>query len=58
MTARSASFKQADVTRAAKGAIKAGLPVARMEIDREGKIIIVFGEGSTDEREYNPWDEA
>lgn len=40
MSNRAASFKQIDVTRAAKGALAAGLDVVRMEIDREGKIVI------------------
>jgi hypothetical protein len=37
------SFTQTDVTRAAKGAVKAGLTVQRVEIDREGKIILFTG---------------
>lgn len=40
MSNRAASFKQIDVTRAAKGALAAGLDVVRMEIDRDGKIVI------------------
>ena len=33
-------FTQADVTRAAKGAIAAGLPVSRTEIAADGRIVI------------------
>jgi hypothetical protein len=33
-------FKQCDVTRAVKGARKAGVEVIRIEIDREGNITI------------------
>lgn len=36
-----ASFKQADVTRAVKGAVAAVLSVGRVEIDRDGKIIVI-----------------
>lgn len=37
----SATFKQIDVTRAVKGALAAGLPVARIEIDHlTGKTVI------------------
>lgn len=50
-----ASFRQADVTRAAKGVAKAGLPVGRVEIDREGKIVILIADG-TATVEKNDWD--
>ena len=39
-------FKQIDVTRAARGVAVAGLPVGRVEIDREGKIVVFVGEGA------------
>lgn len=35
-------FREADVTRACKGVIKAGLTPRRAEIDRDGKIVVVF----------------
>lgn len=37
---RQIPFKQADVTRAIKGAIAAGMKVARAEIDQTGRIIV------------------
>jgi len=41
---RPVPFKQADVTRAIKGAIAAGLKVTRAEVDQSGKIIVLAGE--------------
>lgn len=34
-------FKEADVSRALKGALKAGLDVGRVEIDASGRIVIL-----------------
>lgn len=50
-----AVFKQIDVTRAAKGVVKAGLPVGRIEIDRDGKIVILVQDAPPD-TEGNDWD--
>lgn len=36
------TFKQTDVTRACKGVMAAGLKPRRAEIDRDGKIVMVF----------------
>jgi hypothetical protein len=38
-------FRQQDLTRALKGAIAAGVQIARLEIDPSGKIVIQFGNG-------------
>jgi hypothetical protein len=43
MPRRPARFLQSDVRRAVQGAMDAGLTVARVEIDQDGKIVIVFG---------------
>lgn len=56
MTARATRFRQADVTRALRGAIAAGQRVARAEIDPNGKIVIVFGAGAP--VSGNEWDEV
>jgi hypothetical protein len=44
-------FKQTDLVRALKAFRKAGLPIARAEIDRDGKIIVVAGSEQNTERE-------
>ena len=58
--ARTASpFKQRDVTRAVKAVAAAGVGIARVEIDRTGKITIIAASASqTPEqgREANEWD--
>jgi hypothetical protein len=45
MPRRPTRFLQSDVRRAIQGAMDAGLSVARVEIDQDGKIVIVSGEG-------------
>jgi hypothetical protein len=51
-------FRQTDVARAIKGAVAAGLTVQRVEVDKDGKIIVVVGQ--TDKTEpkagANEWD--
>lgn len=42
MAARRQSFSQADISRALKGAIAAGLKPSRAEITAEGKIVMSF----------------
>jgi hypothetical protein len=58
MNNRPAAFKQIDVTRAAKGVAAAGLSVGRVEIDRDGKIIILIGDanGAVSGAAKNPCD--
>jgi len=36
-------FKQRDVTKAIKATVKAGIAVGRVEIDKNGKIVMVTG---------------
>jgi hypothetical protein len=40
---RASTFRQRDVTRAIKAVVGAGVPVARVEVDKDGKIAIVAG---------------
>jgi hypothetical protein len=55
-----ALFTQADVTRALKGAKKAGYAVDRAVINRAGEIVLMFAaaEDTLRESERNPWDEV
>ena len=46
---RPARFLQSDVRRAVQGAMDAGLVVARVEVDLQGKIVIVSEEGGPKE---------
>ncbi|WP_038953943.1 hypothetical protein [Bradyrhizobium japonicum] len=38
------SFKQGDLTKALKGMVKAGVPLARVEIGVDGKIVLFAGQ--------------
>jgi hypothetical protein len=50
-------FRQQDVTRAFRAAKAAGVRVTRVEIDRDGKIVIVTADELEGERrEGNEWD--
>jgi hypothetical protein len=51
-------FRQQDVTRAFRAAKAAGVRVARVEIDRDGKIVIVTVDELEGERSEgkNEWD--
>ncbi len=54
--ARPAIFKEADLTRALKSAAKAGLPVAKFTVSKDGTLTIYTG-GNTDTSDPNPWDQ-
>ena len=49
------TFRQLDVTRAVKAVAAAGVHIARVEIDKTGKIIIITAD-MADQREANEWD--
>ena len=59
MSRSPSSFRQTDLTRAIKAARNAGVEVARAEIAKDGKIIIIIGEttGSSADIELTPDDE-
>jgi hypothetical protein len=52
-------FTQGDVTKAVKAVVKAGLPVARVEVLRDGRILVIAGQpeqGQNSEAITNEWD--
>jgi hypothetical protein len=53
------TFRQQDVTRAVKAMTAAGVDVVRVEIDKDGKIVMILGGGRAEEVETgrNEWDE-
>jgi hypothetical protein len=51
-------FKQGDVTKALKGAVNAGLSVRRVEIDRDGKIVVITGDALPSAKSGNEWDDV
>ncbi len=48
MSRAATRIKQVDVVRAVKGALAAGLTVARVEVDGSGKIVVICGEAAPD----------
>jgi hypothetical protein len=59
MSRSPSTFRQTDLTRAIRAARNAGVEVARAEIAKDGKIIIIIGEpaGSSADIELTPDDE-
>jgi hypothetical protein len=53
-----ATFKQQDLSRALKAVVTAGVKVARIEIDKAGKIVLVTGENKDTATPENEWDAA
>ena len=59
MPRRPCTFKETDLKRAVKGVRAAGVEVARVEIGKNGHIIVVPGkltETSQEDGEHNEWD--
>jgi hypothetical protein len=57
MSRRPSVFTQTDIERALKGAVRAGLKVARAEIDPNGKIVLTFTDGKI-AAAVNEWDQV
>jgi hypothetical protein len=54
------TFRQRDITAAIKAVERAGHIVARIEIEQDGKIVIIpaIPGNESEAREMNPWDEV
>jgi hypothetical protein len=53
------SFKERDLVRALRGTARAGLRAQRIEIDRDGRIVMFFGRPEQQhDAEGNEWDSA
>jgi hypothetical protein len=50
------TFRQSDLTRALKVAKAAGAD--RVEVDKQGTIVIIIGKGESAALSPNPWDDA
>jgi hypothetical protein len=58
MTRAPSTFRQQDVTRAVKAVTAAGVHIARIEIDRSGKIAIIAMAEPKRLGEDNEWDQV
>ena len=58
MSRAASTFRQTDVVRALRAARAAGLEVARYEIGKDGKIVVVTGqrEALVADADINEWD--
>jgi hypothetical protein len=56
------AFKETDLVRALRGTARAGLQAQRIEIDRDGKIVVFLDKGQQPDTPAgsgaNPWDQA
>jgi hypothetical protein len=52
------AFRERDLTRAVRAVAKAGVPIAKVEVDKAGKIVVVVGEpGKAELDQRNEWDQ-
>ena len=56
MTRRPAVITQADVKRTVKAVLDAGVGVARVEVDKDGKIVVIAGKPGEHNTEANVLD--
>jgi len=60
MTRRPSTFRKRDLMRAIQAAAASGVPVARVSVDKFGRIDVIFGDPAhnapTQPNDPNPWD--
>ena len=60
MTRRPSTFRKRDLTRAIQAAAASGVPVARISVDKTGRIDVIFGQPAHNappqSNDPNPWD--
>jgi hypothetical protein len=58
MSRGTCTFKQTDVTKAVKAVVAAGVEVARVEVDKDGRIVVIAGKpiAASDGEGTNEWD--
>lgn len=56
MARAATTFRQSDIARAIKGAVKAGAQIERAEIDPTGKIVLIFAGAAEGDRHISPLD--
>jgi hypothetical protein len=58
MARRASTFRQRDVTRALKATVAAGVGVRRVEIGKDGKIVVITGspQDASSAETINEWD--
>lgn len=58
MSRAASTFRQNDLTRAVKAAVAAGVKIAQVQIDKDGRIILVADNGDHQPLEacVNEWD--
>jgi hypothetical protein len=52
------TFRQRDAEALVRAVRKGGCEVARVEVDRDGKIVVITGMSSAADASQNPWDEV
>ena len=56
---RRSTFRQSDLTRALKGAEAAGVKIRRLEIDPDGRLVLLVGGADAEVGQgRNPWDKV
>jgi hypothetical protein len=58
VTRRPSIFKQRDLTRALRAVVAAGIGIARVEVGKDGKIVVVTDKSKNSTAERNEWGDS